>query len=58
MLSQDLMNILACPVCKGELSADTDGLNLLCRSCELTFPIREDIPIMLIQPLPSKGVNH
>ncbi len=47
-LNKELLDILACPQCKGdlELSAQEDGL--ICRACELVYPIQEDIPIMLI----------
>ena len=48
VISQELLEILACPKCKGdiELSADKDAL--ICRSCKLVYEIREGIPIMLI----------
>jgi uncharacterized protein YbaR (Trm112 family) len=48
MISRELLEILACPRCKGpvELSADKDGL--LCRTCRLVYEIRNDIPVMLI----------
>ena len=48
MISRELLEILACPRCKGpvELSADNDGL--LCRTCRLVYEIRNDIPVMLI----------
>ncbi len=47
-LSQELLDILACPKCKGEvkLTANQDGL--VCDACRLVYPIRDDIPIMLI----------
>jgi uncharacterized protein len=47
-LSQDLLDILACPKCKGpiKLNETTDGL--VCGTCKLLYPIKDDIPIMLI----------
>lgn len=48
MISHDLLNILACPVCKGELKASDNEQNLLCHTCRLAFPIREGIPVMLV----------
>lgn len=49
MLSQDLMNILVCPVCKGTLTASTGNeQNVLCKSCAIVFPVREGIPVMLV----------
>jgi hypothetical protein len=47
MLSPDLLNILVCPVCKGELLVADGEQKLLCRSCGLVFPIRNGIPVML-----------
>jgi uncharacterized protein YbaR (Trm112 family) len=47
-LSKDLLDILACPQCKGEvkLTAAEDGL--VCAACRLVYPIRDEIPVMLI----------
>ena len=57
-VSEDLLRILACPKCKGEvrLNEARDGLD--CSSCRFTYPVRDDIPIMLIDealPLKSGG---
>lgn len=47
-ISQELLEILACPKCKGdlELTAKRDGL--VCKACKLLYRIEDDIPIMLI----------
>jgi len=47
-ISQDLLDILACPKCKGDvrLSEKEDGL--VCESCRVMYPIKDDIPVMLI----------
>jgi uncharacterized protein YbaR (Trm112 family) len=47
-INPDLLEILACPKCKGEvrLNAEEDGL--ICDRCRLRYEIRDDIPIMLI----------
>jgi uncharacterized protein YbaR (Trm112 family) len=47
-ISSELVDILVCPRCKGELKLITDGSGLVCPACRLKYPIREDIPIMLI----------
>ena len=47
MLSPGSPTILACPRCKGELSLLEEGSRLLCRSCNLFYPIREGIPVLL-----------
>lgn len=46
MLDEKLLAILACPKCKGDL--DYTGDELICPQCQLGYPIRDDIPIMLI----------
>jgi uncharacterized protein YbaR (Trm112 family) len=46
MLDPKLLAILACPKCKGDL--EYTGEKLVCRACALAYPIRDDIPIMLI----------
>jgi len=48
MISQELLDILACPKCKGELTLTKKKDGLVCASCKLLYEIREDIPIMLI----------
>ena len=47
-ISKELLEILACPKCKGDvqLTAPQDGL--VCGVCKLMYPIRDDIPVMLI----------
>jgi uncharacterized protein YbaR (Trm112 family) len=47
-LSKDLLEILACPKCKGELRLNEAGDGLICDRCRLLYEIRDDIPIMLI----------
>jgi uncharacterized protein len=47
-ISQELLDILACPKCKGEIHLNTAGDGLVCDACRLMYPIREDIPVMLI----------
>lgn len=44
----ELLDILACPLCKGKLALDKEQDELICRFDKLAFPIREDIPVMLI----------
>ena len=47
-LSQDLLDILACPKCKGEIKLNESQDGLVCNACKLVYPIKDDIPIMLI----------
>jgi uncharacterized protein len=47
MVPHNLLNILVCPACKGHLISD-DGISTLrCLACNLAFPIKEGIPVML-----------
>jgi hypothetical protein len=55
-ISKDLLDILACPKCKGPVVLTPAGDGLTCSQCKLLYPIKEDIPVMLIDealPLPS-----
>lgn len=47
-ISTDLLEILACPKCKGDIQLNEHGDGLVCPACRLIYPIRDDIPIMLI----------
>jgi uncharacterized protein YbaR (Trm112 family) len=48
VLDQELLDILACPKCKGTLDYDPQKSTLTCRVCRLRYRIEDDIPIMLI----------
>lgn len=47
-IDPELLEILACPKCKGELRLTEEGSDLICEACRLKYPIEEGIPIMLI----------
>ncbi len=47
-IDQELLNILACPKCKGEVKLTEEGDGLVCEACKLKYPIKDDIPVMLI----------
>lgn len=42
-----LLDILVCPICKGNLDYRKTAQELVCKPCKLAFPIRDDIPVML-----------
>ncbi len=42
-----LLDILACPLCKGPLVYKKAEAELICKPCRLAFPIKDDIPVML-----------
>lgn len=46
-LSPQLLAILVCPKCKGKLEYRPDESTLVCHACQLRYPVRDDIPIML-----------
>ena len=46
-MDKKLLDILACPVCKGPLVYKKDQNELICKVDKLAFPIRDDIPVML-----------
>ncbi|MDQ7010525.1 MAG: Trm112 family protein [Mariprofundaceae bacterium] len=48
MLDQALMEILACPKRKGEIHYNDNRDGLICDACKLQYPIRDDIPVMLV----------
>jgi len=46
-MDKKLLDILACPVCKGPLVYDKAKQELICKGDRLAYPIRDDIPVML-----------
>jgi hypothetical protein len=47
-VSQELLEILACPQCKGNIHLNDTQDGLICDHCKLLYEIKDDIPIMLI----------
>ena len=47
-ISQELLDILACPVCIKSVRLTPDGKGLKCEQCKRVYPIVDDIPVMLI----------
>lgn len=47
-LDPEFLEILACPDCKGPLVPTPDSAALVCERCRLSFPIEDDIPILLV----------
>ncbi|MDI6853304.1 MAG: Trm112 family protein [Deltaproteobacteria bacterium] len=48
-ISKELLEILACPKCKGDVRLNEAGDGLICDNCKLLYEIRDDIPVMLIE---------
>jgi hypothetical protein len=47
MISEKNLAILACPACKGGLLQAANGSDLLCLPCDVNYPVRNGIPVML-----------
>jgi uncharacterized protein YbaR (Trm112 family) len=47
-ISQELLDILACPKCKGGIRLTDTKDGLICDECRLLYEIKDDIPVMLI----------
>jgi len=47
-ISKELLDILACPKCKGDIHLNPTNDGLICDACRLMYPIKDDIPVMLI----------
>lgn len=57
-LSKDLLAILACPQCKGVVRYHEAVLEIRCEQCRLAYPVRDDIPVMLVdEARPLGGAN-
>ena len=47
-MDKRLLDILVCPLCKSQLHLDADKHELICKVDKLAYPIRDDIPVMLV----------
>ncbi|HTS07636.1 MAG TPA: Trm112 family protein [Candidatus Eisenbacteria bacterium] len=48
MLSKELLEMLVCPACKAELDYRQNPESLKCRRCHRVYPVRDGLPIMLV----------
>ena len=53
MISQELLDILACPLCKTDVRREGD--RIVCTVCGRRYPVRDDIPVMLIDEAELPG---
>ena len=49
LISPDLLAIMQCPRCSGVLSEKAEPPSLVCKSCERAYPVRDGVPVMLIE---------
>jgi len=47
-LSADLLSVLICPACRGDLEYDENAQTLTCHACGLRYRVVDDIPVMLV----------
>jgi uncharacterized protein YbaR (Trm112 family) len=52
-ISKELLEILACPKCKQEIELSDDEKWIICKFCKLKYPIKDEIPVMLIEEAQS-----
>jgi len=48
-IKKELLDILACPKCKGDIVYDEERDRLICQNCKVYYEIKDGIPIMLIE---------
>ena len=58
MLDKKLLEILVCPICKGDLIYDKDKKELFCLADKLAFPIRDGVPVMLADEARQIGLEE
>ncbi len=57
-IDKELLEVLACPKCKGDITLTEEGDGLICDTCKLKYPVKDDIPVMLIdEAIPLGGDN-
>jgi uncharacterized protein len=54
-LDTKLLEILACPNCRGEVDYKEAEQVIECRSCHYRYPVRDDIPVMLVEEAEKPG---
>lgn len=57
-MDKKLLDILACPICKGPLVYNKDSAELICKADRLAYPIRDDIPVMLEDEARQLGADE
>ena len=54
-VSKELLDILVCPICKAPVKMTNDQQGLKCGTCQRVYPIRNDIPVMLVDEARMEG---
>jgi len=57
-MDQSIINALVCPVCRSELHLDKEKSVLVCKADKLAYPIRENIPVMLVEEATKLSIEE
>ena len=57
-MDNKLLEILTCPVCKGELTYDKPNQELICQRDRVAYPIKKDIPVLLESEARKMGLDE
>jgi len=57
-MDRRLLDILVCPLCKSQLHLDAAKHELICKADRLAYPIRDDVPVMLVEEARSLSVDE
>jgi len=56
-IPKELLEILVCPICKTPVTLTADNLGLKCGTCRRVYPVRDDIPVMLVEEAKIEGAK-
>jgi uncharacterized protein YbaR (Trm112 family) len=54
-LDEKLLDLIVCPACHASLAADDDAEELVCSGCGLADPVRDDLPVLLVDEARRPG---
>jgi len=57
-MDRRLLDILVCPLCKSQLYFDAQRHELICKADRLAYPIRDDVPVMLVEEARSLSADE
>ena len=57
-MDKRLLDILVCPLCKNPLHFNADKKELICKADRLAYPIRDDVPVMLVEEARSLSADE
>ena len=57
-MDKRLLDILVCPLCKSQLQLNTATNELICKADRLAYPIRDDVPVMLVEEARSLSADE